>query len=84
VSITVTAVVRDGALSALRRNAIDFAAELKRPAVVKWYEMGTISQGQGAEILGVSRSEFLEVLSDYRVSPFQNEEDDLPGLGREP
>jgi hypothetical protein len=34
--------------------------------------MGTISQGQGAEILGVSRSEFLEVLSDHRVSPCQS------------
>ena len=83
-SVTVTVVVPEGALSALRRSPVDFAEELKRAAVVKWYEMGTISQGQGAEILGVSRSEFLEVLSDYRVSPFQNDEDDLPGLGREP
>jgi predicted HTH domain antitoxin len=57
---------------------------MKRAAVVKWYKMGTISQGQGAEILGVSRSEFLDVLSDYRVSTFQDDEDDLPRPGRQP
>jgi predicted HTH domain antitoxin len=78
-SVTVTVVVPEGALSALRRSPTDFAEELKRAAVVKWYEMGTISQGKGAEILGVNRMEFLEVLSDYRVSPFQNDEDDLLG-----
>jgi predicted HTH domain antitoxin len=83
-SITVTVVVPEGALSALRRSPVDFAEELKRAAVVKWYEMGTISQGQGAEILGVSWSEFLDVLSGYRVSPFQNDENELPGPGCEP
>jgi predicted HTH domain antitoxin len=36
-----------------------------------------VSQSKGAEILGISRSEFLDVLSHYRVSPFQVDEDDL-------
>ena len=48
-----------------------------RAAVAKWYELGTISQSKGAEMLGVSRAEFLEVLARYRVSPLQNDEDDL-------
>jgi predicted HTH domain antitoxin len=45
--------------------------------VSKWYEMGMVSQSKGAEILGVSRSEFLDVLSRYRVSPFQVDDEDL-------
>jgi len=77
VSVKVTVTVPEGALSALRQSPAGFAEELMRAAVAKWYEMGTISQSKGAEILGVSRSEFLDVLSHYRVSPFQNDEDDL-------
>jgi predicted HTH domain antitoxin len=76
-SVRVTVVVPEGALSALRQSPTEFAEELKRAAVAKWYELGTISQSKGAEILGVSRAEFLDVLSEYRVSPFQNDEDDL-------
>ena len=76
-SVRVTVVVPEGALSALRRSPTEFAEELKRAAVVKWFELGAISQSKGAEILGVSRAEFLDVLSEYRVSPFQNDEDDL-------
>ena len=76
-SVRVTVVVPEGALSALRLSPTEFAEELKRAAVAKWYELGTISQSKGAEILGVSRAEFLDVLSEYRVSPFQNDADDL-------
>jgi predicted HTH domain antitoxin len=46
-------------------------------SVSKWYEMGMVSQSKGAEILGVSRSEFLDVLSRYRVSAFQVDDEDL-------
>ena len=77
-NVRVTVVVPEGALSALRQSPTEFAEELKRAAVAKWYELGTISQSKGAEILGVSRAEFLDVLSTkYRVSPFQNDEDNL-------
>jgi predicted HTH domain antitoxin len=76
-SITVSLVIPEGALSVLRTSPSEFAAELTRAAVCKWYELGMVSQGKGAEILGVSRSEFLEVLSRYRVTPFQADEDDL-------
>lgn len=58
----------DGALSVLRRSPEDFAEEMKRAAVAKWYEMGTVSQSMGAEILGVSRAEFMRVLSQFRVA----------------
>jgi predicted HTH domain antitoxin len=76
VSVTVSIVVPEGALSALRRDPTEFAEELKRAAVAKWYELGMLSQSKGAEILGVSRAELFDVLSEYRVSPFQVDEDD--------
>jgi predicted nucleic acid-binding protein len=44
----------------------------------KWFELGTISQSKGAEILGVSRAEFLEILAHYWVSPFQDDEEASP------
>ena len=62
-SVTVKVVVPEGALSALRVSPDEFGEELKRAAVAKWYELGTVSQGKGAEILGLSRSEFLDVIA---------------------
>lgn len=79
-SVKVTIDVPEGALSALRQSPAEFGEELKRAAVAKWYELGTISQSKGAEILGVSRAAFLEVLAKYRVSLFQNDEEDLADL----
>lgn len=61
----------------LRTGPPEFTEELKRAAVSKWYEMGMVSQSKGAEILGLSRSEFLDVLSHYRVSPFQTDEQEF-------
>ncbi len=76
-SITVSVVVPEGALSALRTSPAEFAVELTRAAVCKWYELGMLSQSKAAEILGVSRAELLEILSRYRVTAFQGDEDDL-------
>ena len=76
-SVTIKVVVPEGALSALRVSPEEFGEELKRAAVAKWYELGTVSQGKGAEILGLSQSEFLDVISPYRVSPYQVDEEDF-------
>jgi len=46
-------------------------------AVVKWYELGRISQGKAAELLGLSRVEFLELLAAFKVSAWQYTEDEL-------
>ncbi len=51
--------------------------EILLAATVKWFEIGKISQGKAAEILGLSRSEFLDLLADYRVSAWQYTEREI-------
>jgi predicted HTH domain antitoxin len=52
---------------------LEYLNEMRRAAAVKWYEMRRISQGKAAELCGVSRSEFIGILSDYRVSVLQDD-----------
>ncbi|MCP4701204.1 MAG: UPF0175 family protein [Gammaproteobacteria bacterium] len=46
-------------------------------AAAKWYELGLISQGTGAEISGLSREAFMLALSRMRISPFQYTAEEL-------
>ncbi|NEP46673.1 MAG: UPF0175 family protein, partial [Okeania sp. SIO2H7] len=59
------------AFSALRKDPQELAREMRIVAAVKWYDLGEISQGQAAEIAGLNRAEFINILSRYKVSPFQ-------------
>jgi predicted HTH domain antitoxin len=58
-------------LSALRQDPESFVREMRLTAAVKWYEVQWVSQATAAEIAGVSRAEFLAVLSRFDVTPFQ-------------
>jgi predicted HTH domain antitoxin len=49
---------------------------VRRAAAAKWYEVGRVSQEVAAQIAGVSRSEFVSVLSRLRVSPMQESVDE--------
>lgn len=71
--IQLTIDMPEGALAALHQDPGQFVRELRLAAAVKWYEMRRISQGRAAEIAGVSRSEFIAALSQFGVSPFQEE-----------
>jgi predicted HTH domain antitoxin len=69
--------IPESAFATLHQTPVEFAQEMRIAAAVKWYELGRASQGQAAEIAGLSRSAFIDALSRYRVSPFQYTEEDL-------
>jgi predicted HTH domain antitoxin len=43
---------------------------VREAAVVKLYDLGRISTGKAARLLGISRRAFLDLLSQYGVSEF--------------
>ena len=55
----------------------DAGESILAAAVVKWFEMGRISHGKAAEILELSRAEFLDLLASYRVSAWQYTAEEL-------
>lgn len=68
---TVPVPVPDELFSAVRRTPDEVAAEMRLALAIRWYAQGTISQGAGANLAGLSRSAFLDALSAAGVSPFQ-------------
>lgn len=68
---TISIELPESIFSALRKDPNEFTQELRIVAAVKWYEIGQITQGQAAEIAGVTRGEFINILARYQVSPFQ-------------
>jgi predicted HTH domain antitoxin len=69
--------VNEGVLASLHSDAEHFAKEMRLAAAVKWYESGQISQGRAAEIAGISRSEFIQSLGRFNISPFQDTVEEL-------
>ena len=69
--------IQEGALSSVQQDPETFACELRIAAAVKWYEIRRVSQGRAAEIAGLSRSEFIDALGRYGISPFQQTADEL-------
>ena len=54
--------------NALRLSGKDFESEIKVSSLVKLYELGKVSSGVAAKVLGLSRLDFLELLAKYNVS----------------
>ncbi len=52
-------------------------SELTMTIAAKLYEDGTLSSGQAAELTGLSKSSFIEMLGKYGISVFSTSEDDL-------
>lgn len=51
--------------------------EIKMIVASKLYELGKLSAGQAAEVAGVSKRTFLELLGKYNVSVFGYDETEL-------
>lgn len=54
----------------LKLSGKDFESEMKTSSLVKLFELGKVSSGVAARVLGLSRVDFLELLSKYNVSVF--------------
>lgn len=68
---TVSIQLPETVFSALRKNPEEFVNEMRIAAALKWYELGEISQGKASEIAALTRSEFINALSRYRVDFLQ-------------
>lgn len=54
--------------NSLRLRGKDFENEMKTSSLVKLFELGKVSSGIAAKVLGLTRLDFLELLSKYKVS----------------
>jgi predicted HTH domain antitoxin len=66
----------DEIFASLDRDSNQLTADLRAAAAAKLYELGRVSQEVAAQIAGVSRSEFVAILSELRVSPMQESADE--------
>ena len=58
-------------------NDARFSREMFEAAVLRWFEEGRLSQGQAAEMLGLKRGEFFDMLYEHQISPVQMSVEDL-------
>ena len=68
---TLTMELPETVFSALHADTREFTRQMRIAAAIKWYELGRISQNKGAEIAGLSRAEFIDALSEAKVSSLQ-------------
>ncbi len=57
--------------NSLRLSVKDFESEIKISSLVKLFEIGKVSSGTAAKVLGLTRVDFLDLLSKYKVSVFE-------------
>ncbi len=64
-------------LQALQARAVDVERDIRLAAAVDWYVKGLLSQGRAAELVGLSRSEFIQELGRRGVPTTNITADDL-------
>ena len=64
--------------NSLKLSSKDFEKEIKMSSMVKLFELGKVSSGTAAKVLGLSRLDFLDHIANYKVSVFNyNDLNDL-------
>ena len=69
--------IPDDAMAALNLSPVEAAEEFRFAAAAKLYEIGRLSSGAAASLAGVPRAVFLNRLSEYGVSAFSSDEEEL-------
>ena len=69
--------VPEKVLQVERVGNVTFSQKLCLLVAIKLYELGRLSSGRPAELAGMSRVEFLNVLGKYQVFPIESELNDL-------
>ena len=59
----------ENVFSDIHQQPNEFVQEMRIAAAIKWYELGTVSRLQAAEIAGLSCSEFTDAVSRYQSNP---------------
>jgi predicted HTH domain antitoxin len=54
--------------NSLKLSEKEFETEIKASSLVKLFELGKVSSGTAAKVLGITRTNFLELLAKYKVS----------------
>ena len=57
------------------RSKSELAALAQEALLIKLFQQGEISSGYAAQVLGLSRRDFLDLLGQYRVSMFAEDTD---------
>jgi predicted HTH domain antitoxin len=64
-------------LISLKESPQEFSKDILILAAVKLYELGKLSSGRAAQMAGVSRVSFLQLLARYNVPIFDLTEEEL-------
>lgn len=64
-----------GLEQSVRLTRSELVQEIRLMAALKMFELGKLSSGKAAELADLSRIEFLEACSRYRISPFNYPDD---------
>ena len=67
----------DDSLRILGEDPHQVGRDMLIAAVLQWFQEGRLSQGQSADMLGMKRGQFFDVLYEHHVSPVQMSVEDL-------